>query len=175
MESEYEIRKAMLSEMTSWEIEQIIKDKEYEAKLTRIHSMYHPMLSAIADWLQLKIEFVQSSFLSELNSEINSAISELKRELNMRKSPESVIDLKELKAMVPISMVVRHYIPSYGRRQGNIKCPFHEEKSWSLHVYEKTNTFKCFGCQAWGSAIDFILLSDKCSMKQAIEKLKAFS
>ena len=129
MESEYEIRKAMLSEMTSWEIEQIIKDKEYEAKLTRIHSMYHPMLSAIADWLQLKIEFVQSSFLSELNSEINSAISELKRELNMRKSPESVIDLKELKAMVPISMVVRHYIPSYGRRQGNIKCPFHEEKS----------------------------------------------
>lgn len=127
--SEYEIRKAILSEMTDRDIEAIIRDKESEARLTRINDMYMPILSAIADWLGMKIEFVRSSFLSELNSEINQVIREFKTELKMRRSPESVIDLKELKAMVPIASVVRHYIPSYGMRQGNIKCPFHEEKS----------------------------------------------
>lgn len=127
--SEYEIRKAILSTMTDRDIEAIIRDKESEARLTRINDMYIPILSAISDWLGMKIAFVRSSFLSELNSEINSAIAELKRELKMRRSPESVIDLKELKAMVPIANVVRHYVPSYGMRQGNIKCPFHEEKS----------------------------------------------
>ena len=126
---EYEIRKAILSTMTDRDIEAIIRDKESEARLTRINDMYIPILSAISDWLGMKIAFVRSSFLSELNSEINSAIAELKRELKLRRSPESVIDLKELKAMVPIANVVRHYVPSYGMRQGNIKCPFHEEKS----------------------------------------------
>lgn len=175
METEYEIRKAMLSEMTGYDIEQIIKDKEWEIKLTRINSMYEPILEAVAKWLSFPIAFVESSFLAELNSYHNSTIEELKKELKMRKSPDSVIDLKELKAMVPIANVVRYYVPSYGMRHWNIRCPFHEEKSGSLHVYEKTNSWRCFGCNAWGSAIDFILLSDKCSMKQAIEKLKAFS
>ena len=126
---EYEIRKAMLSEMTDRDIESIIRDKEWEAGLTRIEPMYESILEAVAKWLSFPIVFVRSSFLSELNSETNRTIREFKTELKMRRSPESVIDLKELKAIVPIGNVVKHYVPSYGMRHGNIKCPFHEEKS----------------------------------------------
>ena len=35
-------------------------------------------------------------------------------------------------------------------------CPFHKEKEPSLTFYEKTNTFKCYGCQAKGNIIEFI-------------------
>ena len=129
MESEYEIKKALLSTMTNYDIEQIIKDKENEVRMTRINSIHNPILEAIAKWLSQPISFVNSSFLAELNSECNIVIMDMKRELKMRRSPESVIDLKELKAIVPIGNVVKYYVPYYGRRQGNIKCPFHEEKS----------------------------------------------
>lgn len=78
--------------------------------------MYEPILEAVAKWLSFPIAFVESSFLAELNSYHNSTIEELKKELKMRKSPDSVIDLKELKAMVPIANVVRYYVPSYGMR-----------------------------------------------------------
>jgi len=112
--SEYEIRKAMLSVMTDRDIEAVIKDKEYEARLTRIPAVTERALKNVSTALSLSLEFVRSSYVSELNSDINSAIADLKRELKMRRSPESVIDLKELKAMVPIANVVRHYVPSYG-------------------------------------------------------------
>ncbi|MDR1674672.1 MAG: hypothetical protein LBR54_04400 [Oscillospiraceae bacterium] len=36
-------------------------------------------------------------------------------------------------------------------------CPFHSEKTPSFTVYKKTNTFKCFGCGAYGSVIDYIM------------------
>lgn len=44
--------------------------------------------------------------------------------------------------------------------QGYIKCPFHSEKTPSLTVKYNASlckdTFKCFGCEVYGDAIDFI-------------------
>lgn len=51
----------------------------------------------------------------------------------------------------------------------NIKCPIHEDKTPSLKVYKNTNTFKCFGCNAGGSPIDFIMAKESCSFKEAVE------
>lgn len=36
-------------------------------------------------------------------------------------------------------------------------CPFHSEKTPSFTVYPKTQRFHCFGCQASGSLIDFLM------------------
>ena len=36
-------------------------------------------------------------------------------------------------------------------------CPFHEEKSPSFHVYRDKQYFHCFGCQANGNAIRFLM------------------
>lgn len=40
-------------------------------------------------------------------------------------------------------------------RGGYILCPFHDEKTPSLKLYK--NGFKCFGCGAGGSVIDFVM------------------
>jgi hypothetical protein len=52
------------------------------------------------------------------------------------------------------------YLPALtGRavgRDGKALCPFHEERTPSLHAYEDpARGFYCFGCRAGGSIIDF--------------------
>jgi len=47
------------------------------------------------------------------------------------------------------------------RKTGNDyvgSCPFHEERTPSLHIFTKTNTYKCFGrCDKGGNSISFAM------------------
>ena len=54
-------------------------------------------------------------------------------------------------------------------RQG--KCPFHDENEGSFTVYEDSQRFYCFGCNAAGDVIDFISRLERLSMPQAIDRL----
>jgi len=49
-----------------------------------------------------------------------------------------------------------------------IKCPFHDDSTASLKVYKKSNRFHCFGCQANGSPIDFVMLKNNVDFKEAV-------
>lgn len=40
-------------------------------------------------------------------------------------------------------------------RFGFIKCPFHADKTASMKIYQASNKWKCYGCQAGGDSIDF--------------------
>lgn len=50
----------------------------------------------------------------------------------------------------------------------NIKCPFHTDKTPSLKVYSKSNRFVCFGCNARGSPIDFVMKYKNCTFRDAV-------
>jgi len=57
--------------------------------------------------------------------------------------------------------------------QGNTRCIFHNEKSASLHYYEKTNTCYCFGgCGKSYDAISIYKQLHNCSFKEAVTALK---
>jgi hypothetical protein len=49
-------------------------------------------------------------------------------------------------------------------------CPFHTEKTPSFNIFPD-NTFHCFGCQAHGDAIDFMILLKGCDFKEAIGQM----
>lgn len=174
--SEYELRKLMLSCMDDKELRSMSFNKKKEASSIRVEEIKLPLLEALSDWLSLPYEMVFNSYLVELRSDCNEVVNIMDKEIKNRNNPWTQIDLKELKASVPIADVVRYYQPSYGvkRWSSNIKCPFHPDGTASLHVYEKTNTWQCFGCQKGWTAIDFIIHSDWCSMRDAIMKLKTF-
>ncbi len=50
-------------------------------------------------------------------------------------------------------------------------CPFHDDKSPSMHVSTSRGLYHCFACGAGGDAIKFVMEYEKLSYPQAIEKL----
>ena len=53
-------------------------------------------------------------------------------------------------------------------------CPFHKEKTPSFMVSPSRQTFKCFGCGAHGTAIDFIEKYKNLNFVETIEELARF-
>lgn len=51
------------------------------------------------------------------------------------------------------------------------KCPLHEEKTPSFHLYEDRGTFHCFGCNTHGDVITYVMLRDNLDFKQAVKLL----
>jgi DNA primase len=80
--------------------------------------------------------------------------------------------LDELKARVGIAEVIGKSVKLARRgRQFLGLCPFHGEKTPSFHVYD--DHYHCFGCGAHGSAIDFVMQSEKVGFREAVERLAA--
>ena len=52
-------------------------------------------------------------------------------------------------------------------------CPFHQEKSPSFHVYRDKQYFHCFGCQANGNAIRFLMDIDSRSFVDVMKDLSS--
>lgn len=50
-------------------------------------------------------------------------------------------------------------------------CPFHQEKTPSCVLYEKTDSFYCFGCGTSGDVISFIRGTDNLSYVEAVQQL----
>lgn len=53
-----------------------------------------------------------------------------------------------------------------------VRCPFHTERTPSLSI--KKNLFYCFGCQAGGDVITFVIKRDDCSFVEAVKLLLAY-
>lgn len=78
--------------------------------------------------------------------------------------------LDELRARTPIAPVI-------GRRTKLVRsgkywkacCPFHGEKTPSFYIYD--DHYHCFGCQAHGDVITFVMQSEGRSFPEAVEEL----
>lgn len=56
-------------------------------------------------------------------------------------------------------------------RGGFIVCPFHNERTPSLKSFADDRKFKCFGCGASGSVIDFVMKLYGINFQQAILRM----
>jgi DNA primase len=82
------------------------------------------------------------------------------------------MEIAEIKRQLRIDQVLDHY-GLKPDKLGRLHCPFHPDKTPSLQVYPKTNTFCCFSsnCTAGtGDGIQFIQLMEKCSKHDALVK-----
>ncbi|TCM69821.1 DNA primase [Acinetobacter calcoaceticus] len=52
-------------------------------------------------------------------------------------------------------------------------CPFHQEKSPSFHVYRDKQYYHCFGCQANGNAIRFLMDIDQRNFVEVMKQLSS--
>lgn len=75
--------------------------------------------------------------------------------------------------LVSIGAIVRAYLGDFNPKR-NLVCPFHEDASPSFKVYEDTNSFYCFGCSASGGPVNFVMLKEGLSFKDAVWRLSDF-
>lgn len=78
-----------------------------------------------------------------------------------------------VKNNVPMEWVMGYYGIEKGNN-GNYKCIFggHEDKHPSMHVYQKTNTCKCFACGGFGDVITVVSKLDGIPAYMACLKLE---
>ncbi len=74
---------------------------------------------------------------------------------------------------------IEEVIKSYGFNLKNdgdgrfgMRCPFHNEKTASFKVYLNTNRFHCYGCSESGSVVEFIMLQEKKSREEVLDRFK---
>lgn len=84
-------------------------------------------------------------------------------------------DVKAVRDAVPIDAVVSEYLQLRNAGGGNLKglCPFHDEKSPSFHVSPSKGLFHCFGCQAGGDTLAFVMRIEHLTFSEAVERLAA--
>lgn len=76
--------------------------------------------------------------------------------LNVPRLDQSVI--REIHARIDIAAFIGQYVTLKKRGRDLVGlCPFHGEKTPSLHVHPEEGFFKCFGCGAGGDVIAFAM------------------
>jgi DNA primase len=82
--------------------------------------------------------------------------------------------MAELRERVDITEVIgKHVALKRSGKQFKGLCPFHEERTPSFYVDQQRGSFKCFGCSAWGDAIDFVQRVEGRSFPDAVRMLAA--
>jgi hypothetical protein len=119
-------------------------------------------------------------FVEYMHTEIDKLIEGVTKDIkrwtflisNNGKKKEGKItdeDIARAKA-VPIESLFPGVLrKSAGRLTG--KCPFHEEKTASFVIYEKQNSWWCYGCSEGGSVIDFVMKTQNLKFLDAVKKL----
>ena len=80
--------------------------------------------------------------------------------------------LEELRARTGLADVIsrRVKLVKKGREHLGL-CPFHKEKTPSFTINEDKGFYHCFGCEAHGSAFDFVMNTEGLTFPEAVEKL----
>jgi len=86
------------------------------------------------------------------------------------------MEISEIKQQLTLARVLQHYGLKPDKHL-RLHCPFHEDKTPSLHVYYKTHTAYCFSsnCKTHGQSmdvIDFVMHKESCTKHEALERCK---
>src|ERR1700709_1521130 len=81
--------------------------------------------------------------------------------------------VEHLKASVDIVKVIGEYVPlrKAGPNRYSGRCPFHTEKTPSFSVSALHQYYKCFGCDAKGDVIKFVMEFHHLTFPEALKTL----
>ena len=102
---------------------------------------------------------------------ISNAINEkLGRKLvgQEREGKITDLDIEQAKEYPLTELYDGQLTHTYNRHKG--LCPFHDEKTPSFVIFEN-NHFHCFGCQAHGTSIDYVMKTRNISFIEAVKEL----
>ncbi|PHM37745.1 DNA primase [Xenorhabdus mauleonii] len=91
----------------------------------------------------------------------------------MARIPEA--ELQHLKSAVSLVAVIEQQGRQLVKRGKDmtVLCPFHQEKTPSMVITPSKNLYHCFGCDAGGSVLDWVMKTEGLSLRHACERLRA--
>jgi DNA primase len=94
-----------------------------------------------------------------------------KESRKMARIPET--ELERIKQEISIVTLAENHGIKLEKRGADLigVCPFHDDHHPSLVITPQTNLWHCFGCNAGGSVIDFVMRLEKISFRRAVEQL----
>ncbi|PHM44389.1 CHC2 zinc finger domain-containing protein [Xenorhabdus szentirmaii] len=83
-------------------------------------------------------------------------------------------ELQHLKSAVSLAAVIEQQGRQLFKRGKDmiVLCPFHEEKTPSMVITPSKNLYHCFGCDAGGSVLDWVMKTEGLSLRHAVEHLR---
>lgn len=90
----------------------------------------------------------------------------------MARIPEA--ELQHLKATVSLVAVAQQQGRTLHKRGKDcvVLCPFHQEKTPSCVISPEKNLYHCFGCDAGGSVLDWVMKTEGLSLHRAVDRLR---
>ncbi|WP_244590037.1 CHC2 zinc finger domain-containing protein, partial [Xenorhabdus budapestensis] len=91
----------------------------------------------------------------------------------MARIPEA--ELQHLKAAVSLVAIIEQQGRQLVKRGKDmtVLCPFHQERTPSMVITPSKNLYHCFGCEAGGSVLDWVMQTEGLSLRHAVERLRA--
>jgi len=118
--------------------------------------------------------------LTDIN--LKKRLSNIRTQIDQFKKIKKIVEPKA-KEYEPINIEAIKEIPITDFYLNKVKktggklvglCPFHNEKTPSFTIYEKTNSYHCFGCGASGTVIDYYMHLKSIDTKTAIRELNSY-
>jgi DNA primase len=80
--------------------------------------------------------------------------------------------IEQVRMQTDIVQLIGGYVPlkKAGRYYKGL-CPFHSERTPSFHVNQERQTYHCFGCGTGGTAINFVMVTEKLEFPEAVRFL----
>jgi DNA primase len=80
--------------------------------------------------------------------------------------------IEQVRMQTDIVQLIGEYVPlkKAGRYYKGL-CPFHSERTPSFHVNQERQTYHCFGCGVGGTAINFVMVTEKLEFPEAVRFL----
>ncbi len=80
--------------------------------------------------------------------------------------------IEQVRMQTDIVQLIGGYVPlkKAGRYYKGL-CPFHSERTPSFHVNQERQTYHCFGCGTGGTAINFVMVTEKLEFPEAVKFL----
>lgn len=149
-----------------------VKDKNYELQQMRNElKKYKYSILEKSDWeKEILIDFWKLSHDWENYQAQLKNWKAVKWYISDNDHAKRELDKSRAKAVPIESLVLNSRMKKFGNRITTI-CPFHKEGTPSFTIYTDTNTFKCYGCQEQGDAIDFVQKYHGVKFKDALKFL----
>lgn len=141
--------------------DRFLKSNAYEKELKGFAPEFRKMVSDIAG---------DGAEIQQVEKDLSKMNYALKRSNGAECNEQWELDYHHAIRGVRIRRVAAHFLLLDNFKK-LIRCPFHPDRRPSFKVYEKTNTFHCFGCGAHGSPVDFVMRFHNCGFKEAVKIL----